>query len=57
MPGHPSPGTLARYGEVRTDPMTDLANPEQLLFASTTQAFLDKEASLTHVREMHCAGT
>ncbi|HNM83697.1 MAG: acyl-CoA dehydrogenase family protein [Mycobacterium sp.] len=37
--------------------MTDLANPEQLLFASTTQAFLDKEASLTHVREMHSAGT
>lgn len=56
MPGDPSPGTLACYEEVWADPMTDLANPEQLLFASTTQAFLDKEASLTHVREMHSAG-
>ncbi|CAJ1505053.1 acyl-CoA dehydrogenase family protein [[Mycobacterium] burgundiense] len=34
--------------------MTDLAtNPEQLLFASTTRAFLEKEASLTHVRGLH----
>lgn len=38
--------------------MTDVAaNPEQMLFASTTQAFLDKEASLAHVRELHAAGT
>lgn len=38
--------------------MTDLAaNPEQLLFASTTRAFLDKEASLAHVRGLHDAGT
>ncbi|CAJ1583505.1 acyl-CoA dehydrogenase family protein [[Mycobacterium] wendilense] len=38
--------------------MTDLAaNPEQLLFVSTTRAFLDKEASLTHVRGLHDAGT
>jgi alkylation response protein AidB-like acyl-CoA dehydrogenase len=37
--------------------MTDLAtNPEQLLFASTTRAFLEKEASLTHVRGLHEAG-
>lgn len=30
-----------------------VANPEQMLFASTTQAFLEKEASLNHVRELH----
>jgi len=29
------------------------ANPEQLLFTSTAQAFLDKEASLGHVRALH----
>lgn len=33
--------------------MTDVANPEQILFASTAQAFLDKEASLGRVRELH----
>lgn len=33
--------------------MTDVANPEQILFASTAQAFLDKEASLDRVRELH----
>ena len=33
--------------------MTDVANPEQLLFASTAQAFLEKEASLGRVRELH----
>lgn len=33
------------------------ANPEQLLFASTAQAFLDKEVPLTRVRELHAAGT
>ncbi|QZT64524.1 acyl-CoA dehydrogenase family protein [Mycolicibacterium austroafricanum] len=32
------------------------ANPEQLLFASTTQTFLEKQASLTHVRELHASG-
>lgn len=32
--------------------MTDLASPEQILFASTTQAFLDKEASVPHVRAL-----
>jgi alkylation response protein AidB-like acyl-CoA dehydrogenase len=37
--------------------MTDAANPEVLLFASTTQSFLEKEASLTRVRELHEAGT
>ncbi|MDG4669050.1 acyl-CoA dehydrogenase family protein [Mycobacterium sp. 236(2023)] len=37
--------------------MTDLANPEQLLFASTTQTFLEKQASLTHVRGLHASGT
>ena len=37
--------------------MTDVANPEQLLFASTTHAFLEKEASLSRVRELHAADT
>ena len=32
------------------------ANPEQLLFTSTAQAFLDKEAPLTRVRELHAEG-
>ena len=31
-------------------------NPEQLLFASTAAAFLDKEGSLARVRELHAAG-
>lgn len=33
--------------------MTDTANPEQLLFTSTTQTFLEKQASLAHVRGLH----
>src|SRR6201996_7582861 len=37
--------------------MTDDANPERLLFASTTESFLVKEASLTRLRELHAAGT
>jgi len=37
--------------------MTDAANPEVLLFASTTQSFLEKEASLGRLRELHEAGT
>lgn len=36
--------------------MTDAANPELLLFASTTQSFLEKEASLSRLRELHAAG-
>ena len=36
--------------------MTD-ANPERLLFASTTQSFLDKGASLGRLRELQAAGT
>ena len=36
--------------------MTDTANPEQLLFASTTQSFLDKQGSLSHVRALHESG-
>jgi alkylation response protein AidB-like acyl-CoA dehydrogenase len=32
------------------------ASPERLLFASTAQAFLEKEASLSRVRELHDAG-
>jgi alkylation response protein AidB-like acyl-CoA dehydrogenase len=37
--------------------MTAVATPEQLLFASTAQAFLDKEAPLPHIRELHAQGT
>ena len=37
--------------------MTDAANPEVLLFASTTQSFLEKGASLSRLRELHDAGT
>jgi alkylation response protein AidB-like acyl-CoA dehydrogenase len=37
--------------------VTDAANPELLLFASTTQSFLEKEASLGRLRELHAAGT
>lgn len=36
--------------------MTDSDSPERLLFASTAQAFLAKEASLSRVRELHAAG-
>ncbi len=37
--------------------MTEVASPERLLFASTTQSFLEKEASLGRLRELHEAGT
>ncbi len=37
--------------------MTDVANPERLLFASTTQSFLEKGAPLARVRELHDTGT
>jgi alkylation response protein AidB-like acyl-CoA dehydrogenase len=33
-----------------------VASPESLLFASTAQSFLEKEASLSRVRELHDAG-
>jgi alkylation response protein AidB-like acyl-CoA dehydrogenase len=36
--------------------VTEVASPERLLFASTAQAFLEKEASLSRVRELHAAG-
>ncbi|OMC53628.1 acyl-CoA dehydrogenase [Mycobacterium sp. IS-836] len=36
--------------------MTAVDSPEKILFASTTQAFLQKEAPLRHVRELHAAG-
>ena len=36
--------------------MTAAANPEQMLFASTAQAFLDKEAPLAKVREIQGTG-
>jgi alkylation response protein AidB-like acyl-CoA dehydrogenase len=35
--------------------VTEVASPERLLFASTAQAFLEKEASLSRVRELHAA--
>lgn len=37
--------------------MSEPNSPERLLFASTAQAFLAKEASLPRVRELHAAGT
>ena len=36
--------------------MTTLDSPERTLFTSTTQAFLEKEAPLSRVRELHAAG-
>jgi alkylation response protein AidB-like acyl-CoA dehydrogenase len=36
--------------------VTEVASPERLLFASTTQSFLEKEASLGRLRELHEAG-
>lgn len=36
--------------------MTAVDSPEKILFTSTTQAFLSKEASLRHVRDLHGAG-
>lgn len=33
-----------------------VTSPESMLFASTSQAFLDKEASLAKVRELHATG-
>jgi alkylation response protein AidB-like acyl-CoA dehydrogenase len=36
--------------------MPAVDSPEKILFASTTQAFLQKEASLARVRELHAAG-
>ncbi|OBK28159.1 acyl-CoA dehydrogenase [Mycobacterium asiaticum] len=37
--------------------MTAVDSPEKILFISTSQAFLSKEASLRHVRELHAAGS
>jgi hypothetical protein len=37
--------------------MTSVDSPEMTLFASTTQAFLDREAPITRVRQLHEAGT
>ncbi|MGW0158546.1 acyl-CoA dehydrogenase family protein [Mycobacterium sp. NPDC003323] len=34
-----------------------MTNPEQMLFASTAQAFLEKEVPLSRVRELQAAGT
>jgi alkylation response protein AidB-like acyl-CoA dehydrogenase len=36
--------------------MTAVDSPEKILFASTTDAFLQKEAPLSRVRELHSAG-
>jgi alkylation response protein AidB-like acyl-CoA dehydrogenase len=36
--------------------VTETTSPEALLFASTAQAFLEKEAPLSRVRELHAAG-
>ncbi|PBJ52934.1 acyl-CoA dehydrogenase, partial [Mycobacterium avium subsp. hominissuis] len=37
--------------------MSTVDSPEKILFTSTTQAFLEKEAPLRRVRELHAAGT
>ncbi|WP_204081445.1 acyl-CoA dehydrogenase family protein [Mycobacterium riyadhense] len=37
--------------------MTAVDSPEKILFTSTTQAFVQKEAPLRYVRELHAAGT
>ena len=37
--------------------MSEATNPEVLLFATTTQSFLEKEAPLSRLRELHAAGT
>src|ERR1700759_5630004 len=36
--------------------MTAVDSPEKILFASTSQAFLQKEVPLSRVRELHAAG-
>jgi alkylation response protein AidB-like acyl-CoA dehydrogenase len=36
--------------------MSEAASPERLLFASTAQAFLEREGSLERVRELHASG-
>ncbi|WP_442932233.1 acyl-CoA dehydrogenase family protein [Mycobacterium sp. 050134] len=36
--------------------MTAVDSPEKILFTSTTQAFLHKEAPVRRVRELHAAG-
>src|ERR1700692_4356991 len=36
--------------------MTVVESPETILFTSTTQSFLQKEAPLRRVRELHAAG-
>jgi len=36
--------------------MTAVDSPEKILFTSTTQAFLQKEASLSRLRELHAEG-
>ena len=36
--------------------MTAVDSPEKILFASTTQAFLQKEVPLSRVRELHAPG-
>ncbi|MGV9798667.1 acyl-CoA dehydrogenase family protein [Mycobacterium sp. NPDC003449] len=36
--------------------MTEVANPERMLFASTAQAFLDKEVPLSRVRQLNTDG-
>ena len=36
--------------------MTAVDSPEKILFTSTTQAFLQKEAPLSRLRELHAEG-
>jgi alkylation response protein AidB-like acyl-CoA dehydrogenase len=36
--------------------VTDVTSPEALLFATTTDSFLDRETSLSRLRDLHAAG-
>ena len=54
--GHASTRTVVPRSPAR-DLVTTAANPEQALFASTASAFLEKEAPLRRVRELHSTAT
>jgi alkylation response protein AidB-like acyl-CoA dehydrogenase len=51
----PATGTI-KARKVSANIMTVVDSPEKILFASTTQAFLQKEVPLSRVRELHAQG-
>jgi alkylation response protein AidB-like acyl-CoA dehydrogenase len=51
----PAPGTK-KARKVSANNMTVVDSPEKILFASTTQAFLQKEVPLSRVRDLHAQG-